>query len=43
MQKMIKENIIIEVKKEDIEKVEKMGFVIYNGYKQINAEVDLNE
>lgn len=43
MQKMIKENIIIEVKKEDIEKAQRRGFIIYNGYKQINAEVDLDE
>ncbi len=43
MQKMIKENIIIEVKKEDIEKAGKLGFILYNGYKSVNAEAVLDE
>lgn len=43
MQKMKKSNIIIEVKKQDIEKAEKMGFEIYNGYLLPNAEVDFDE
>lgn len=42
MQKMAKENIIIEVKNEDIEKAKELGFKIYNGLKMPNAEVDLD-
>lgn len=43
MQKMIKENIVIEVTEEEIEKAIKLGFKIYNGVKLPNAEVDFNE
>lgn len=40
---MIKENIVIEVKKEDINKAIELGFIIYNGVKIPNAEVEFNE
>lgn len=43
MQKMIKENIIIQIKKEDVEKAQKLGFEIYNGHLIPNAEVDFDE
>lgn len=40
---MKKENIIIEVKKEDIKKAKQMGFKIYNGYLLPNAEMSFND
>lgn len=40
---MKKGNIIIEVIEQDIEKAEKLGFEIYNGYLLPNAEVDFYE
>lgn len=40
---MKKGNIIIEVETKDIEKTEKLGFEIYNGYLLPNAEIDFNE
>lgn len=43
MQKMKKENIIIEVSEKDIKRAEKLGFVVYNGYLLPNAEVDFDE
>lgn len=43
MQKMKKDNIIIEVEEHDIDKAKKMGFEIYNGYLMPNAEVDFKE
>ena len=38
MQKMKKGNIIIEVMEQDIEKAEKLGFEIYNGYLGTKAD-----
>lgn len=43
MQKMKKDNIIIEVEKHDIEKAKQMGFEVYNGYLLPNAEVDFKD
>lgn len=43
MQKMIKNNIIIEVNEEYIVKAESLGFTRYNGIKVANAEVNFDE
>ena len=43
MQKMKKDNIIIEVEEHDIEKAKQMGFEVYNGYLLPNAEVDFKD
>lgn len=43
MQKMKKGNIIIEVKEEDVEKAQKKGYELYNGYLLPNAEVIFDE
>lgn len=43
MQKMIKENIVIEIKTKNIEKAIKLGFEIYDGIKIPNAEVDFDD
>ena len=43
MQKMINENIIIEVDNKNVSKAEELGFIKYSGVKIVNAEVDFNE
>ncbi|MGM9879431.1 MAG: hypothetical protein ACI31R_05370 [Bacilli bacterium] len=43
MQKMIKGNVIIEIKEKDILKAELLGFIKYDGIKIVNAEVDFDE
>lgn len=43
MQKMKKENIIIEVEEKDIEKAKQKGYEVYTGYLIPNAEVDFDE
>lgn len=43
MQKMKKDNIVIGVKEDDIEKAKKLGFEVYNGYLKCNAGVDFDE
>ena len=43
MQKIIKENIIIEVNEKNILKAELLGFIKYDGIRIVNAEVDFYE